>query len=214
MTKCGKCGNEFDTNEALAMHINAKHPGEKIPFVFPKKAVKWIIAVVVIALLIYGIYLIASRNTTTSEKLNITISPEELKKIPAGAVHWHPILRIKIDGKYIQIPASVGIRSGRTIDLNIAGDAGITPSHTHSADGVIHLENLNPSKKPETLTLGYFFYVWEKQFSENCIFDYCTDKGSLKMYVNGKENFEFGNYLMKDKDLIEIEYESREAQNL
>ena len=212
MKKCGQCDTEFETTDALIMHIKAKHPEEKLPFVFPKKAIKWIIALVIIALLVYGIYSLATRNTTSTEKLNVTISPDELKNIPFGPTHWHPVLRIKINGNYAEIPAGIGINIGKVTDLDIAGDMGMTPTHTHSADGVVHLENRNPSKKPETFTLGYFFYIWDKQFNENCIFDYCTDKGTLKMLVNGKDNNEFQNYVMKDGDLIEIEYESNEKK--
>ena len=66
------------------------------------------------------------------------------------------------------------------------------------------MENNHPTK--ETVTLGYFFKVWGKTFNKDCIFDYCTDKGTLKMFVNGKENFDFENYFMHDKDEILIEY--------
>ena len=83
---------------------------------------------------------------------------------------------------------------------------GMSPTHTHESDGTIHLENNNPISKPETTSLGYFFHVWNRVFSKECIFEYCTDKGTLKMYVNGKENNEFGRYLMKDKDDLKIEY--------
>ena len=111
------------------------------------------------------------------------------------------------DGEITQIPSNIGISVGKIVDTDLSGMR-MSATHTHETDGTIHLENNNPSKKPESLTLGYFFYVWDKQFSSSCIFEYCTDKGELKMYVNGKENAEFENYIMRDKDEILIEYTS------
>ena len=85
----------------------------------------------------------------------------------------------------------------------------MSPTHTHDGTGEIHLENNNPRSKPETMTLGYFFYVWDKPFNSTCIFSYCADKGTLNMSINGKESTEFQNYLMHDKDDILISYASK-----
>ena len=47
-----------------------------------------------------------------------------------------------------------------------------------------------------------------KTFSKDCIFEYCSGAdGTVKMFVNGKENTEFENYLINDKDKIEIRYD-------
>lgn len=125
--------------------------------------------------------------------------------IPKESIHWHPKLTILIDGKPISIPNDIGRKTGRTVDTHLSGMK-MSPTHTHESDGTIHLENLNPSSKPETLTLGYFFYVWDKTFSSTCIFEYCTDKGKLKMIVNGEENTNYEDFIMHDKDDILIEY--------
>ncbi|MBI2449047.1 hypothetical protein HYV49_02000 [Candidatus Pacearchaeota archaeon] len=217
--KCEKCNNrEFSTADALAMHNKAKHYGDTKQSIKPstslfpqnkKKIRNWIIAIVII-LIIFGVYLVRKDKTSNNNNdgLNIILSNESLQKIPQGAVHWHPKLKIIIDGDEQLIPVGIGITIGKIIDTGLSGMR-MSPTHTHESDGTIHLENNNPSKKPETLTLGYFFYVWDKQFSSSCIFDYCTDKGELKMYVGGEENTEFENYIMQDKDEIVIEYESR-----
>ncbi|MBI4151958.1 hypothetical protein HY496_03220 [Candidatus Woesearchaeota archaeon] len=125
--------------------------------------------------------------------------------IPMGTTHWHPKLTIKIDGEIIPIPPDIGSGTGRIIDTHLSG-MNMSPTHTHEDDGTIHLENLDPSQKPETLTLGYFFYVWDKPFSSMCIFEYCTTEGILRMYVNGQRNEEYGQYIMRDGDDIVIEY--------
>ncbi|MEM5810829.1 MAG: hypothetical protein QXP82_02605 [Candidatus Aenigmatarchaeota archaeon] len=121
-------------------------------------------------------------------------------------IHWHAKLTILIDGKQIPIPAGVGITTGNNIDNHISG-MHMSPIHTHDSTGELHIENLNPSAKPETLTIGYFINdVWGKRFDSECIFDYCN--GSLRMFVNGKENEEFEKYTIKDGDEIIIKFAS------
>jgi hypothetical protein len=113
---------------------------------------------------------------------------------PDGVIHWHPHLRIVIDGQEQVIPANIGLTPSKHY-----------PVHTHETDGIIHLEG----EYSELLVrLGTFFQIWNKTFSSECIFDYCTDTGELKMYVNGKLNYEFEKYPMQDKDEILIEYTS------
>ncbi|MBI2667858.1 hypothetical protein HYX17_03775 [Candidatus Woesearchaeota archaeon] len=208
-TRCETCDRTFKDADGLAAHNKAKHqelvPKEKKPIPV-KKIRNWTIFIVIIGLIVLGVLALIPENNV--KELNVDISRNSVN-IPAGAVHWHPRLTIKIDGETVTIPTNIGINVGKIIDTQISGMR-MSPTHTHETDGTIHLENNNPSKKPETLTLGYFFYVWNKQFSSSCIFEYCTDKGELKMYVNGEENTEFANYIMKDKDEITIEYISEE----
>ncbi len=115
-------------------------------------------------------------------------------KVSDTPIHWHPHLRIIINGEEQIIPANIGLGAVES------------PIHTHETDGILHMENEHPSA--DTVVLGYFFKVWGKAFNKECIFEYCTDKGSLKMTVNGKENNEFEKYFMQDKDEIVIEYQS------
>ena len=114
--------------------------------------------------------------------------------VPSGPIHWHPHLTIKINGQEQTIPADIGLSPSVH-----------QPVHTHETDGVIHLENNNPTE--QNMKLGLFFQIWGKKFNKDCIFDYCNDeKSSVKMLVNGKSNTDFENYFMKDKDNIVIEY--------
>ena len=132
--------------------------------------------------------------------------PENAGGVPQYPIHWHPKLKIIIKGEEQLVPSGIGINIGNSIDYGISGMR-MSPTHTHESDGTIHLENNKPWQKPETLTLGYFFGVWGKNFNSLCIFEYCNgESGHLKMTVNGKENFEFDKYIMHDKDEIIIEY--------
>ena len=205
--RCKICDRTFGSEDGLVAHNKAKHP-ELIPKerkILPIKKIRnWTILIVIIGLIIWGVMALIPESNV--KELNVNIDGNAIN-VPAGAMHWHPRLTIKIDGETITIPTNIGISVGKIVDTQLSGMR-MSPMHTHETDGTIHLENNNPSKKPESLTLGYLFYVWDKQFSSSCIFEYCTDKGELKMYVNEEENFEFENYLMNDKDEILIEYTS------
>lgn len=136
-------------------------------------------------------------------------------EIPTGAIHWHPWLRIIIDGQEQQIPDDVGISTGNKMDFDIGSDMNAAPLHTHSGSDEVrpgigrklHMESLRPIAKPRTLTLGYFFDVWGKNFNSTCIMDRCNSGGkTVKMFVNDKPNFDFQNYYMHDGDRILITY--------
>ncbi len=197
-TRCEICDRTFNNADGLAMHNSAKHPElvKKSRKPLPIKKIRnWGILIVIVLLVIWFIIsLIRGINErTVVDESNLNF------ETPRGAIHWHPRLTIEINGETYPIPANIGI-----------GQAHM-PIHTHETDGILHMENNRPTKK--TVTLGYFFEVWGKKLSKDCIFEYCTDKGELKMYVNGEENFESENYFMQDKDDIRIEYISKEKQN-
>lgn len=122
-----------------------------------------------------------------------SILKEEI--ISENGIYWHTELSISILDEKQEIPAKIGI--------------GITERyiHTHEADGVIHME-FPGLVKEDDIRLGRFFEIWGKQFNKNCIFDQCSGpEGKVKMFINGKESFEFENYIMKNEDKIEIIFE-------
>ena len=77
---------------------------------------------------------------------------------------------------------------------------GMTPIHTHddATLGIVHLEFSGLVHK-EDVTLGQFFTNWGKDIN--------SFGTNVKMTVNGVENTELGNYVMQDKDKIELRYE-------
>lgn len=197
--RCSECNRNFANEEALSMHNSSKHSAG-IPKnnksakanLNLKKIRNWVILLVVALIVFYGIFWAATTGNVTN------VDEEELDfTAPSDEIHWHPKLKIIINGKEKRIPENVGITN-----------AAHFPTHTHddADEGVLHMENSNPTKR--TVTLGYFFEVWGKKFSENCIFDYCTNSGNLTMTVNGEKNTEFQNYFMQEGDNIVIEYVS------
>lgn len=102
----------------------------------------------------------------------------------ATRFHIHPVLKITVKGQNQEIPANIGIKPNCMNSI-----------HTHDNSGVLHVEA--PEKKD--FTLSDFFAVWGKDmrsFGEN-----------MKMTVNGKENTEYENYVIQDKDQIELIFE-------
>lgn len=204
--RCEPCQKEFTSKEGLDHHNQSKHNVAKpqtTPFVWKKGYTITIVVVLLLGLGVWGITNIAQKNNTPAYTANLG---SKLSQIPTGQVHWHPHLTIKINGNNVPLPSNIGLSVGQAVDTQLGMDRGMAPTHTHEPDGIIHIETLNARAKPEVFTLGYFFYVWEKQFSSTCIFEYCTDKGTLRMTVNGKENTEFDQYVMHNDDQIIIEY--------
>lgn len=107
--------------------------------------------------------------------------------ISRSGIHWHPELTIYIKGEQQNIPKDIGLAG--TIHK---------PVHTHDEDGVIHLEFQGLVLKSD-ITLGQFFNNWNKNIRSLGV--------NMKMTVNGKENTEYENYIMQDKDKIELSYE-------
>ena len=53
-----------------------------------------------------------------------------------------------------------------------------------------------------------FFDLWNKEFDSTRIFDKTTQNGTLRMFVNGQENSEFRDLVLKEDDKIRIEYKT------
>lgn len=109
--------------------------------------------------------------------------------VSQGGVHWHPELAIYVRDEKQEIPANIGIGAVHQT------------MHTHSEDaskGVIHIESQS-SVRNEDVRLGRFFEIWGK--------DMQSFGTNMKMTVNGKENTEFGDYILKANDKVELRYE-------
>ena len=99
-------------------------------------------------------------------------------------MHIHPTLKIIVNGEEQPIPANIGIPNA----------ACMRPVHTHDATGMIHIESVEIRDFP----LKDFFSVWGKDFR-----DFGTE---VSMTINGVENTDFENYIIRDKDEIVLTY--------
>lgn len=77
--------------------------------------------------------------------------------------------------------------------------------HTHDDSGQLHWEVMKGQVKKDDVRLSQFLAIWGKKFTSSCIFGYCNGpQGRFTFKVNGQDNPDFENYLVKDKDKIEI----------
>ena len=83
--------------------------------------------------------------------------------------HIHQHLDVYVNGKHVSVPALIGIYD----------NSFVTEMHTHTPDGVLHVES--PKNRP--YTLGQFFGEWSVRLTASCLGRYC---GDLHWWVNGK----------------------------
>jgi hypothetical protein len=155
-----------------------------------------IITILAGATLVGGLLLFANqrqapaevRTDRTTREVALACDPEM-----GQAYHIHPVLTILVRGEQVPIPNNVGIRENC-----------MTVIHTHSSDGVIHVES------PETrdFTLGDFFAVWEQPFSKDELMTHKVDAGSrIRVTVDGQEVDTYETTLLRDGQQIVISYE-------
>jgi hypothetical protein len=98
-----------------------------------------------------------------------------LDALPREALklHIHQRMAVLVNGKFVFIPAGIGI------DKNFKF---ITELHTHDSSGIIHVES--PVKRK--FTLGEFFDVWGLRFTKSCLGGYCTNGNKkVRVWTNG-----------------------------
>ena len=122
---------------------------------------------------------IAPANTTGTAKVHgITCGPTEQL-----VYHIHAHLAVFKNGQPYTLPAGVGIPGSHAVNTNqgpiASGGTCIYWLHTHTTDGVIHIES--PSKA--IYTLGDFFDEWHQPLSKNQV---GTLSGAVTAFVNGK----------------------------
>ncbi|PIR84036.1 hypothetical protein COU18_01360 [Candidatus Kaiserbacteria bacterium CG10_big_fil_rev_8_21_14_0_10_51_14] len=106
--------------------------------------------------------------------------------VAQGGIHWHPQLEIFVKGEKIEIPQNIGLGAVHK------------PMHTHDDLPIIHLE-FGGVVREKDLMLENFFRNWGK--------DMRSFGANMRMTVNGVENTEFENYMMRDGDKIELRYD-------
>lgn len=109
--------------------------------------------------------------------------------ISRSGLHWHPELVIYIKNEKQELPANIGIGAIHQ------------PVHTHPDDnrqGIVHLEFQGLTLRQDVV-LGQFFKNWGK--------DMRSFGTNMRMTVNGEENTEYENYVMRDKDRIELQFD-------
>lgn len=131
----------------------------------------------------------AVKTERTNREIALTCDPKM-----AQGFHVHPVLEIVVNGEKLEVPANIGV-----------GPTCMTVLHTHTPDGVIHVES--PEKRD--FTLADFFAVWEKPFSKDEILDHKADATHyIRITVDGVEAESYENTILKDGERIVISYEA------
>ncbi len=115
--------------------------------------------------------------------LQASSDPDMLAK---RGLHWHPELVIYVKGEKVDIPQNIGLSAVHQ------------PMHTHKDLPIIHLEFDGIVRRGDVV-LGQFFKNWGK--------DMRSFGANMRMTVNGQTNTEYENYMMHDKDKIELRYD-------
>jgi hypothetical protein len=98
--------------------------------------------------------------------------------------HIHAHLAIFVDGQRRTIPRGIGIPPPRRITSSdqgpfVVGDTCYYRMHSHTADGVIHIE----SPVQRTYTVGDYFDLWRQPLGPDQV---GPERGAVVIYVNGQ----------------------------
>ncbi|MHB8546225.1 MAG: hypothetical protein ACYDAJ_05615 [Nitrosotalea sp.] len=167
------------------MTNNNQNPKNKLG-ISNKQTKKFVIAGVLVALVIV-VSLVMTTPRSPTYKISTTSS---LPHDSMGMMHIHPHLSLIIDGKPATIPANIGIdpHLWNVHTLDSYGMTGMAPLHTHTADGVIHVE----SYKDQDYTLGQFLDIWGIPL----------DNYNVKVTVDGNPVSDYRNHVFKDGESI------------
>ena len=112
--------------------------------------------------------------------------------------HYHFQLNITINDERSEIPMNVGFELNETGELIF-----LHTIHTYDNSGRIHIE----TTRDATALLGFFFDIWEKDFTKNKILNYETDEQHIiEVKVNGNSVETYEDTILEPYIFIDIEY--------
>lgn len=89
------------------------------------------------------------------------------------AMHEHVNLQVFVHGVAQQVP----------VDIGIAGPGDAASLHTHTGDGLVHIESSTVAE----FTLKQIFDVWGVRYTPTCLGAYCDDAtDELRVFVDGQ----------------------------
>src|SRR5918911_1275997 len=135
-----------------------------------------------------------AQEDTTNGNNNPIIDGIECLGAEQLAFHIHTKFNITINNGSYPIPAGIGIIPAKCIYW----------LHTHDNSGIIHIE----SPLTRNFTLGQFFDIWKRKFSNTQIFDNIVNgTNTMSVYVNGNKingNTDYRNTNLNEHDQIAI----------
>ena len=120
------------------------------------------------------------------------LAPFNLPPVGDESYHAHALLSVYRDGEPVTVPANIGFDER----------GGHSSLHTHTPDGVIHME----ADDPYPYKLSQVFAAWGVAFDDDRLGgDVATGDKKVHVYVNGKPA-EPGAVTMDDGDNIVVAY--------
>lgn len=137
-----------------------------------------------------------------AERRRAASVPTMAEASTVGAAHFHPILKIHVNGEQVKIPVNIGIDPGAP-PTDMAG------LHTHDSSGTIHNEAGTEAQ------LRQFFAVWGVPFSARRLGPYrATANKKVNMWVDGKPSREFGELQLEDGQQIVVAFGTKADEPL
>ncbi len=110
--------------------------------------------------------------------------------------HVHAHLDVFVNGEPVTVPAALGIEVqdpgvktfedvGKPTEyggIEECSQACIASLHTHSEDGVVHIE----APKRADYRLGQFFELWDMRLTARCVGAYCAPRSPIAVFVDGR----------------------------
>ena len=145
-----------------------------------KKKTLIIAGIIIAALIGVGISMASMKSTTDTMTSND-------KPI---LLHIHPRLYLNVGGKPYFVPQNVGIEPDlwKYHTLDQYGMKGMAPLHTHTADGMLHVE----STIIRNYTLGEFLDIWGLDLKGK----------TISVSVDGEPISDYRNHILKDEESI------------
>ncbi|HXU94869.1 MAG TPA: hypothetical protein VFP45_00375 [Candidatus Nitrosotalea sp.] len=145
-----------------------------------KKKTLVIVGIIIAALIGVGISMTSMKSTTDAMTSND-------KPI---LLHIHPRLYLNVNGKPYFVPQNVGIEPDlwKYHALDQYGMKGMAPLHTHTADGMLHVE----STIIRNYTLGEFLDIWGLDLQGT----------TISVSVDGEPISDYRNHVLKDEESI------------
>ena len=161
-----------------------------------KKIRKFIVIGLIIVVSVGIALTVASSKLLSGSNRPLSVDGIQCNSVEQLVFHNHAHLDIFINGQPSTIASQIGIVPGKCIYW----------LHTHDDSGIIHIE----SPVTRNFTLGQFFDIWNKKFSNTQIFDNTVNaKNTMSVYVNGNKvnvNADYRNVKLDEHDEIAIVY--------
>jgi hypothetical protein len=149
---------------------------------------KTIIILIIVILAIVLLLTLGNKKQKNTGEPIASSGATEIPCLPNGhqrvALHFHPILKIAVDGANEVVPGNIGIEGTCMREI-----------HTHDATGTIHVET---AKMGVTYTLADFFSAWNQKITR--------DGYTFQIIQDGQVKESAKDVVLFDASEIELQY--------